>query len=70
MSLSYTNVGSTKKLVRRGRVTYVVSKAHRPGPTAEHRIDRERPRAGAGGAARNCCGQSHLNGKGAGEGGK
>ena len=42
------------KLLRRGRVTY---------------IDGDHLRAGAGRAATNCCGQSHLNGKGGGEAG-
>ena len=44
------------KLVRRGRVMYV---------------DGDHLRAGAGacGATRNCCGQSHLNGKGSGKAG-
>ena len=44
------------KLVRRGRVTYVDGDHMRAG-------------AGAGGAARNCCAQSHLNGKGGREAG-
>ena len=59
----------TNKLVRRGRVTYVVMKVHRSGPAADHRIDGECLRAGTGGAVRNCCGHSHLNGKGSREAG-
>ena len=50
------NMQTNNKLVRRGRVTYV---------------DRDHLRAGAvvGGSTRNCCGQSHLNGKGGREAG-
>ena len=42
---------TNNKRVRTGRVTYVDGYHLRAG-------------AVAGGAARNCCGQSHLNGKG------